>query len=78
MLSAQVEQLVTGGAIGVGPLVVELVVVMIRLCHDPAWAGSPPDHMTYGVRVGVIDLAVSDESCGAKARQLGVLGTRGL
>jgi len=33
--------------------------------------------MTYGVRVGVIDLAVSDESCGAKARQLGVLGRAG-
>jgi pyruvate, water dikinase len=33
--------------------------------------------MTYGVRVGVIDLAVSDESCGAKARRLGGLARAG-
>jgi pyruvate,water dikinase len=33
--------------------------------------------MTYGVPVGVIDLAVADESCGAKARRLGVLGRAG-
>jgi pyruvate,water dikinase len=29
--------------------------------------------VTYGVRVGVIDLAESDESCGAKGRRLGQL-----
>ncbi len=33
--------------------------------------------MTYGVRVGVIDLAESDESCGAKARRLSVLARAG-
>jgi pyruvate, water dikinase len=50
---------------------------MIRLCHDPGAAGSPPDHVTYGVLVGVIDLAASDDSCGAKARRLGVLARAG-
>ena len=33
--------------------------------------------MTYGVLVGVIDLAASDDSCGAKARRLGVLARAG-
>ncbi len=50
---------------------------MVRLCHDRGAAGGPPDHVTYGVRVGVIDLAVSDASCGAKARRLGVLACAG-